>query len=395
MALQVPSQQELYELYKNEVQSRNPALTDFEEGSKLDSLGGGFSTAGQQIVKFIIDNFAKTFFATAHGPEVTGSTDDLELLAVDHFGDSFARPQAEPAIGVVTFSRPTSGAGNVSILAGTIVKTAKNANGEEQRFATVADVVMTGLSINASVEAVTAGIAGNVLANKVINIETALTDPTVIVNNAAPFTGGEAEDTDAEYREFIRNKIETLRGATKAAIEAAADNVPGVETATAIESLQVVIEWDIGGNAPVGDYFRIPRVRLYIADVNGTASQALLDAVSAAIEFVRACGVRIDVIAASALTVNWTISISLNPGGPNFATLSTDTSELEESMAQYMRDLPVGTSFDRGLAKLAIMAIWGPSGTNDLTDLTNIVPTGNVTATATQKIIPGTMEASP
>jgi hypothetical protein len=371
MALQVPSQQELYDLYKNEVQSRNPALTDFEEGSKLDSLGGGFSTAGQQIVKFIIDNFAKTFFATAHGPEVTGSTDDLELLAVDHFGDSFARPAAEQAIGVVTFTRPTSGAGNVTILAGTIVKTAKNANGEEQRFQTLATVVMTGLSINASVEAVNAGTEGNVLANTVTILETALTDPTIAVNNTAPFTGGEAEDTDAEYREFIRNKIETLRGATKAAIEAAANNVPGVETATAIESLQVVIEWDIGGSMTVGDYFRIPRVRLYIADVNGTASQALLDAVIAAIEFVRACGVRIDVIAATALSVNWTISISL------------------------IRDLPVGTGFDRGLAKLAIMAIWGPSGTDDLTDMTNIIPTGNITATAVQKLIPGTMEASP
>lgn len=394
MAIEVPSQQDLYDLYKNEVQARNPSLTDFEEGSKLDSLGGGFSTAGQQIVKFILDNFAKTFFDTAHGPEVTGGSDDLELLAVDHFGDSFARPQAEPAIGVVTFSRPSAGPA-VSILAGTIVKTDKNANGEEQRFATLADVTLAGLSINASVEAVNAGTDGNVLANKVVNIETALTDPTVTVNNASPFTGGEAEDTDAEYREFIRNKIETLRGATSAAIKAAAENVPGVEIATPIEDLQPVIEWDIGNSLPVGDYFRIPRVRLFVADVNGTASQALLDAVSAAIEFVRACGVKVNVLAATALSVNWTVSLSLNPGGPNFALLSTDTSLIEDSMAQYIRDLGVGTGFDRGLAKLAIMAIWGPSGTNDLTDLTNIIPTGNITATATQKLIPGTMEASP
>lgn len=394
MAIEVPSQQELYDLYKNEVQARNPALTDFEEGSKLDSLGGGFSTAGQQIIKFILDNFAKTFFDTAHGPEVTGGSDDLELLAVDHFGDSFARPAAEPAIGVVTFSRPSAGPA-VTILAGTIVKTDKNANGEEQRFATLSTVTLTGLTINASVEAVNPGTDGNVLANKVVNIETALTDPTVSVNNAAPFTGGEAEDTDAEYREFIRNKIETLRGATAAAIKAAAENVPGVETATPIEDLQAVIEWDIGNSLPVGDYFRIPRVRLFIADINGSASQALLDAVSAAVEFVRACGVKVNVIAATALNVNWTISLSLNPGGPNFTLLSSDTTLIEESMAQYIRDLPVGTSFDRGLAKLAIMAIWGPSGTNDLTDLTNIVPTGNITATATQKLVPGTMEASP
>lgn len=395
MATEVPSQQELYDLYKNEVQSRNPALTDFEDGSKLDSLGGGFSVAGQQLVKFIIDKFAQTFFDTAHGPEVTGNTDDLEILAIDHFGESFARPAAEKAIGVVAFSRPNTNAGNVTILAGTVVKTNKNANGEEQRFVTVSEVTMTGLTINASVEAVNAGISGNVLANTVINVETALTDPTVTVTNALAFSGGEAEDTDAEYREFIRNKIETLRGATKTAIEAAANNVPGIETATAIEDLQVVREWDIGGNAPVGDYFRIPRVRLFVADINGVASQALIDAVDLAISFVRACGVRVNVLAATALSVDWTVSLTLNPSGPNFAELSTDTTMVEETMAQYIRDLAVGTGFDRTLAKQAIMAIWGPAGTDDLTDLTVLVPTGNIAATATQKLIPGTIEASP
>ncbi len=394
MATEVPSQQDLYDLYKNEVQSRNPALTDFEDGSKLDSLGGGFSTAGQQIIKFIVDNFALTFFATAHGPEVTGGPDDLQTLAVDHFGDSFARPEAAKAVGVVTFSRPSAGP-LVSILAGTIVKTAKNANGVEQRFETLAAVNLVGLSINASVRAVIAGVAGNSALNTVTTIETSLTDSTVVVTNAATFTGGEEADTDAEYREFIRNKIEALRGATLAAIEAAATNVAGVETATGIEDLQPVKEWDIGGNIPVGDYFRIPRVRLFIADANGTASQPLIDAVKAAIESVRAAGVLVNVVGATALLVDWTISLTLNPGGPNFALLSIDTTLVEDSMAQYIRDLPVGTGFDRGLAQLAIMAIWGPAGTNDLTGITYVVPTGNIAATATQKLIPDTMEASP
>ena len=130
MATQVPSQQDLYDLYKNEIQSRNPSLTDFEEGSKLDSIGGGLSVAGAEIVKSIVDLFAKTYFSTANGPEVTQGSDDLELLAVDHFGDAFARPAASPAIGNVTFSRPTIAAGNVVIPAGTIVKTEKDANGE-------------------------------------------------------------------------------------------------------------------------------------------------------------------------------------------------------------------------------------------------------------------------
>lgn len=388
MATQVPSQQELYDLFKNEVQSRQPLLTDFEEGSKLDSIGGGLSTAGAEIVKSIVDFFAKTYFATANGPEVTGGPDDLEFLAVDHFGDTFARPAASPAIGNVTFSRPNTDAGNVVIPAGTIVKTPKDANGESQRFATESLVTLTGLSIQASVEAVEAGIEGNILGNVLTVIESALTDPSVVVTNPLAFSGGEAVATDAEYREFIRRKIETLRGATKAAIEASALNVPGIETATAIESLQTVIEWDIGGSMTVGDYFTIPRARLYVADVNGTASQPLLDAVIEAILFVRAFGVRIDVYAATPLPVDWSASIVLNPGGPNFATLSVDPTAIVETMEQYIRDLPIGTGFDRGLAKLDIMAIWGPSGTNDLTDFNTSVPVGNISATATQKLLP-------
>lgn len=388
MATEVPSQQELYDLFKNEVQSRNPDLTDFEEGSKLDSIGGGLSTAGAEITKTIVDFFAKTYFATANGPEVTGGPDDLEFLAKDHFGDTFARPAASPAIGNVTFSRPNTDAGNVLIPAGTIVKTPKDANGESQRFATESDVTLTGLTIQASLTAVVAGIEGNVLSNQITVIESALTDPSVTVTNPLAFTGGEAVATDAEYREFIRLKIETLRGATKAAIEAAALNVPGIETATAIESLQTVIEWDIGGSMTVGDYFTIPRAKLYIADVNGTASQPLIDAVILAVLAVRAFGVRIDVYAATPLPVDWTASIVLNPGGPNFAALSVDPTPIVTTMEQYIRDLPIGTGFDRGLAKLAIMAIWGPSGTNDLTDFNTSVPSGNISATATQKLLP-------
>jgi len=391
MATQVPSQQELYDLFKNEVQARNPDLTDFEDGSKLDSLGGGFSTAGQEVTKLIIDQFAKTFFATSNGPEVTGGPDDLELLATDHFGTSFARPPAAPAVGVANFSRPTTGAGNVSILAGTIVKTKKNANGVEQSFATISNVTMTGLTINASVQASVAGADGNVGIGQVIVIQTALTDPTVVVTNAAIFSGGEQEDTDAEYREFIRNKIETLRGATKAAIEAAALNVPGIETATAIEDSIAVREWDIATSTNVGTYFRIPRVRLFVADINGVASLALINLVDAAVLVIRACGVKVETISAVALSINWSASIVLNPSGPSFTEFASDPQRIIDSMAQYLRDRPIGTGFDKGLAKLAIMAIWGPSGTNDLTDFNTSVPVGNVSATATDKIIPGTV----
>jgi len=394
MPTNVPSQQDLYDLWKNEVQSRKPELTDFEEGAVNDAFAGAASVGGQELVKVFLDLFAKTYFSTANGPEITGGPDDLETLAVDHFGNAFARPAAEPAVGVVAFSRAGSSP-TVLIPAGTIVKTAKDASGKEQRFLTVSSVNLVTTTISASVRAVEAGTEGNVNSDKVVKIESTLTDATIVVTNALAFSGGEAEDTDAEYREFIRNKIETLRGATKQAVEAAANNVPGIETATAIEDLQAVIEWNIATSLTVGSFFYIPRVRLFIADINGVASQALIDLVDAAVEGVRATGVRVNILAAAALSVNWTITISLNPAGPNFAAFSTNTATLELWMAQYIRDLPIGTGFNKSLAKIALMNVWGPVGTNDLTDITISVPTGNITATATQKLIPGTVEASP
>jgi hypothetical protein len=354
-------------------------------------LAGVTATAVSELSRITVDEFAKTFFSTAHGSEVTGGADDLQTLAVDHFGDSFARPAATKSTGTVTFSRPTAAAGNVTIAAGAIVKTAPNANGVSQRFEVVATVTLTGTSINASVRAIVAGVDGNVLANKVNKIETTLTDPTVVVNNAAVFTGGEPTQGDAEYRETIRLLIETLRGATLTAIESKALTVDGVEKATAIEFIQYVNEIDISTLNLVGDYFGIPRVKLYIADVNGTASGALITDVQDAVDTTRAAGVRVDVVAAVALSQNWTASITLNPSGPNFALLQTDTTMLEDDMRKYLQDLAIGTDFVRADAETYMMNLWGPTGSDDLTDFSTTVPSGDVSVAANQKLIPNTM----
>lgn len=394
MAVNLPSQQDLYDLYKNEVQSRTPELTDFEIGAINDAIAGAFSVGGQELVKLVVDLFSKTYINTAHGPEVTGDADDLQLLAVDHFGDSFARPPATKSLGTVSFTRPNADAGDVLITAGTIVATDKNANAESQRFSVVADVLMTATAINASVEAEAAGADGNANPGTVTNIETALTDGSVVVTNSAAMAGGGAEASDTEYREFIRLKVEEIRGATKAAIEAAAQNVAGVEIATAIEDLVPVKEWDIGGGVTVGDYFTIPRVRLFVADANGTASDPLIANVAVAVDAVRACGVRVQIFAATSLPMDWLATISLNPAGPNFAELSTDTSSIEETMTQYINDLAIGSDFDRSIARSAILNVWGPGGTNDLTDFTTDQPTGNIISTVTQKLVPQTIGAS-
>jgi len=388
------TQQNLYDLFRNKVQSVAPGLTDFEEGSNLDAFGGGVSVAGQEIVTFIVSEFSKTFFNTANGSAVTGNIDDLEALAVDHFGANFRRPGAANALATVQFSRPNLDNGLTVIEAGTIVKTDTDSSGNEERFRVVSEVTMQGLSINASVEAIEGGSDSNVGSGTITNIETSLTDPTIVVTNILPATGGAPALDDSQYREFIRQQVETLRGATQAAIEAASVNVPGVEIATLIENVQRVIAYDDATQAPlVGSApFSITRAVLYIADANGTATQALIEQVREAISSVRACGVVKEILGATPLNLDWRASISLSPSGPNFAVFNSNTTLITESMEQYIRDLPIGTGFDRSLARQAILAIWGPSGSGDLTDFIINQPTGNVTSQQTEKLIPGIVE---
>ena len=392
----IRSQQELYDLFITVLQDSAPDLTDINEGSDIDILGGVFSVSASELTRLVIDQFSKTFFSLANGPEITGGDDDLQTLAVDHFGDNFARPGAVEAVDAVTFSRANNSGGSVTILAGSVVKTWPDANGNVQRYTTDETVILTNnssgtdLSRTVAVTAATAGKAGNAAAGTIVVIETSLTDLSIHVTNAGNATGADAQD-DATYRETIRNLIEAIAGATTQAIEAKAKTVAGIVTATAIEKALNVIEWDIGGSTTIGTYFRVPRAVLYVADSTGTASVALLQEVVDAIKDVKACGVLISVAAATPITQNWSATLTFNPMGPNNTELESNPQKIKDSMHDYIANLPVGTGFNRATAKAAILAIWGPAGTDDLTDFSTSVPSGEVSATPTEKLIPGAM----
>lgn len=396
MSLPILSQQDLYDLWQVEVQDEHSELTDFLEGSILDGLAGVYSVAGMELERYIIQQFNKTFIDLANGPEITGGPDDLQTLAVDHYGDAFARPQAVAAIDTVTFSRSTNAAGAITILDGSVVKTQPDALGNVQRYTTDGDVTLTNtsgphdLSVSIGITAVVAGSAGDAVAGAISVIETSLLDSSIVVTNAGNATGEDAQD-DATYRETIRNLLTALRAATKAAIQAAALTVPGVVVATGIEVEQAVIFWNPATEAPIGDYFLIPFPTLFIADASGNASPSLIAAVKAKIDPIRAYGVNINVSGANTVTVNWSLAITLNPSGPNYPVLSEDTSEIIQTMTSYIATLGTGISFIRSIAETAILAVWGPAGSNDLTACTTTIPTGDITIGGTQKAIPGTI----
>lgn len=383
----IKTQQELYNQFIVELQSIAPDLTDTNEGSIIDLIAGVVSSAVYEAQILANEEFKKTFFSTSNGPEITGGPDDLEYLAVDHFGEDFSRPAAINSLGVVQFTRPTANAGNVTIPVGTIVRTSVTSFGSIIRFETLSDVIMTGLSISASVRAMIAGPGGNVNANTVTSIESPLADQTIVVTNPLPFTGGATAQNDASYRETIKLLLQTLKGATISSIEAKAKTVSGVAFAKGLEVLLTVRPWDSALNVPTGAAFYLPQGQLYISDINGNSSQALIDAVTVAIGGNKASGVSTKVIGATAVGLTWSATIALNPLGTNYATLVTDAQMIKDFMSDYLNQLPIGQSFSKIQANAAVMAKFGPAGTNDLTSFITNTPSGDVTVTANQKII--------
>jgi hypothetical protein len=388
---QVRNGAELYQLAQNQIQSDAPELTDFNEGSILDILIGAQVQLVLEAQRNDMDLFAKAFIETSNGPVNAGDPDDLQRRIVDLYGSTFARPGAIQASAIVQFKRPNTQGVTVTIPAGTIVKTAPDASGTAQRFATLADEVMVGLTISAQVQAVLAGSAGNVLAQQINLIESTLTDQTITVQNAQAASGGSDGLDDSSYREYARNLLIASRGATLAAIQAKALTVPGVVQAVPVEQVQTVIQYVSATNQTVGAPFQIARNYLYIADVNGSANAALIAAVQSAIESVRADGVKVTVIGAAALVQNVVMALVLNANGPNYATLVNNAQGVIDTMTAYIQNLPIGAPFSRLSAVTAVMNVWGPNGSNDLTGLLIQSPTGDVAVNANQTLVPGSI----
>lgn len=393
MATTSKTMQEFYDFYKDQVIALGGDLKDFSEGSMNDIIAGAFASSMNELSELMLSEFQKTFFDTATGTTAqggSGDSDDLEILAIDHFGENFARPQPVKATGVITFSRPNANAGNVTIPIGTVAKTVADSGGNEVRFLTTEEVTMTGLSINADIEADVAGVNGNALANKIIILESTLTDPSVTCDNSADMAGGVDEQDDSEYRETIKNLIKSLAGATKQAILGVVSALASVEFVSLATTEKIVIEWDIGSSMEVGNYFRIPYPVVYVADANGNSSPALIQEVEEAIEPIKACGVLITVKGAIPVALNWTGSLTLDAGGPNFTELQSDLTPIIETMADYINnEIDIGEGFSRIEANNYILSVWGPLGTGDITQFSTTSPSADVVVNPNEKIVVG------
>lgn len=296
-----PTFQELYDIGKAESLIRRPSIT-FKPGDVSDMVLGGAAAIGDRVIGYVADRFKATYVDGARGA-------DLTTLADDHWG--IVRVAAVKASGQVTITRSSATVNPFTLPAGSILATIRDSQGNEVRFVTLAPAswaASTNGARTVAAEAEVAGVGGNVAAAKVTRIISTTLDGTYVATNAAPFTLGAAEESDADLRERIRQYPSTLRRGTLAALEYGAKQVPGVKYASAVED-------GTGG------------VNIYVTDSSGvatgtptTCAPSVTDLgttttkVAVELESWRAAGSLVTVNAGQVLSVDIAVTLTVRAG---------------------------------------------------------------------------------
>jgi uncharacterized phage protein gp47/JayE len=313
-----------------------------------------------------------TLLALTRAASCSGS--DLDSWFAD-FG--FARLAGAPSGGPVVFSRFTA-TQPVIVPVGTVIETADNiqfaVGVDTTNSAYSASVVAGGGyllaagagSITMPVQALVAGIAGNVAANA-ISVITGAVPGVDAVTNPAPFANGMDSETDAAARARFVLWIAGLSKATKTAIASAIANVQQGLTYTNTEFQ------DYNGNAKPAYFFDV------VDDGSGSPPSSLLASVSAAIDQTRACGVAFGLF--SPFVVNADVAMTLTTAAG--ATHATVVGQVVAALQSAINALPLGASLP--FTQLAAIA-YGVSGVVNVTGVTLCGGTADLAASPTQVI---------
>lgn len=287
---EIPTHQQLYDAARNEVQSRNPALTDWTEGSNLDAVAGAAAMLADESIRVALARFAEGYFDTATDAA-------LDRLALDRLG--LTRKPATAAIGTVTWLKGVADA--YTIPSGTRLQA--TVGDTVSVVQTTSDVAAPAgaASVELPCEATTTGRASNLAALGAADwdvLDTIVDDPDAVASNAQPFAGGSDEETDAAFRDRIRRYYGTLRRGTRDALVTGALTVPGVSFVTVDES-----EVEDAG-----------LVHVYIGDPDARSNDTLAGLVATELESWRAAGVRVEVDGAEREEVALSIALELQAG---------------------------------------------------------------------------------
>lgn len=259
----------------------------------------------------------------------TASGEALELHALER---GLTRKPAVRAKGVLTFSRETPLSYDAEIPKGTVCAASAGA----AEFETTAPAVLAAgtLEVSAPARSVAGGKAFNAAAGAV---DTLVTPPAGIegVTNGAAFSGGaDAESDDALRTRLLKSCSVLPNGTNAAAYRTAAQQVPGVG------SVNVVPRANGAGT-----------VAVYLYGDGAPVTEAVVEAVQAALEAMREINVDVTVAAAEPVPRLVTAYVTPKPGVAFEEAKALCTAAVEA----YFASLTVGEPFVTAAVSAAVM----------------------------------------
>jgi uncharacterized phage protein gp47/JayE len=285
MPTDLPTRDDYFNIGAEEILARSAERTRpsrispeavFTEGTDINIITAECSAMADEATRHLSMRMAAIFLDSAQGT-------DLDRLVSDRFSPTVVRKQASPSVVTVTFSRPippSTGAAT-TIPIGTRLRTTQGIEFETTQAVSFS-LNSTG-PVLSDAQATQAGTVGNTAAGLVNAFVSTPPDPTIVVTNAEPASGGADIESDPSLRSRARDFFRTVRRGTLAAIEFGALTVNGVSAATATEELDPF-------GKPTG------RVGLQISDAQGNSNSVLAAAVVAAEREWRAAGIIVDII---------------------------------------------------------------------------------------------------
>jgi uncharacterized phage protein gp47/JayE len=263
----------------------------------------------------------------------TSTGTDLDSWMADF---SLSRLPAMTASGIATFSRFTATA-TAFVPAGTLIKTQDgsitfaiaidDSNPTWQPVLNTYCLASGVVSIDLQIVASAAGLSGNVLANTIAVLASAV--PGIDnVNNETATSGGADPETDGAFRVRFANFFAARSRATVDAI------------AYAISLVGPDLKYVIQENVDAAGNIRLGNMLIVIDNGSGVLAQTLVDSLSFAIQVVRPIGTTFSIQPPQIIQVRVTLTVLLRSESP----VSTIQAKLQLAIQNYISSLGIGST---------------------------------------------------
>ena len=340
------------------VQAAATQLLDLTTGSTLRAVLEANASVALWMQWLVLQVLQMTRAATSVGSDLDSWMADMSL----------SRLPAVPAVGSVTFSRYAATASSL-VPAGALVRTGDGSLTfvvNKDITNSVWNVQLNGYifgpgvaSLSVPIVAQMPGSAGNVLANTISLIATAIPGVDLVTNAAATQNGLDAE-SDAAFRLGFQNYLQSRSRATISAIGYAISSIQ--------QGLDFIIEENVDprGVSWVGSFI------VTVDDGSGYPPSSLLSAVYMSVDAVRPIGSVFSVQPPSVVWANVTLTLSVTAG----ATHATVVSIVASAVTVYINCLTIGellpltrlaqVAYDASGAVINVTQLQVNGGTTDL-----------------------------